>query len=759
MLIMKRRSVLFNVISGVKFTLAILCLGGLTTSCVNDPEHFVPEKLQPIDNPMSDLDVPNGFDWATTYTLNVKVNVNDVYSGQYYYVVEVWDNNPVGNEEAHMLSKGVAKRDKPYETSFSIPSNLSSVYVTQTDPRGRTVVRSYPVSKDTKDLVCDFSVLPTVAKRALNVLSGSDDIAPVTYTTAPADAVAITGNTTLQSNTSYKISGNYSGSFTNPGVSSTKIFVEGTWTVGAKKFNAGSGVEIIVLPAAKINAQLIDLGANTRLSIMRNGVMQMDELVCAPTTKFYNLGTFKADVFHSDPVLIYNGLEALMEISDYKSWGNTVYNYGYMKFGYAEIKNSSTVAKWYNYCSVEATDDFMFHEGELVLDHGLIHSANRIQFNQNQVTMLNGSMLSADKQIVMGSTTSVYGGNSGVRSLVQSPKINISNNVVYSGYVTVEADDPDKNHKYDLQAPAEMAGYKKSSVLITPCEGSGSEGNEGNEGGDPSDPQWPLIINDATTYNYAFEDNWPVYGDYDMNDVVIYITNRQMTKQESGAITSYKIQGRLMAVGASKKIAAAVQLANLPVSSVKNVVLSNAGEVGMDASFFVLTSANIEKGQANAVIPIFSEAHKFIGSTGLINTLPHVAAVTPKDFEFEVQFDAAKNIKESDLDMAYFDLFLITDEKNVNRQEVHLPAYNPTDRANLRLVGSGNCANSAAPYLSTEGLSFGLMIPYAFRWPVEYAPIREVYGDFPSWVRSAGQSNKDWYLNASDANRVYPAIK
>ncbi len=758
---MKTKCRFFKNVSVAGLALSAMCFGGLlVTGCVNDPEYIVPENLKPAENPFGDLTVPNGFDWATTYTLTVKVNVNDEYKDGFYFVVELWDANPIGNNEANMLSKGVARYDLPYESSFSVPAGLTDIFVAQTDPRGRTVVRSYPISKTDNVLECDFSSSSIASKRAISILS--DQVPLPNYRSVPAEAIEISEqlrkpdpDNALQNGGVYKITGEYTGTFTHWGVVSAQLYVEGVWNVPAD-FKINTGLEVIVLPGAKINAANLEFVGTSQLDIMPGASVEMNKLDIANTGKFYNMGTFKAKEIGNNPGLLYNAENAQMNVDNFQPGGSTVYNYGTMTFGRFESK---WAAVFYNNCLVTVTSDFIYQEGTLVLNQGSVIAKN-MAFNGNTISMNNGSMLSASESINMNSGTVFDGGNSGNRSLLQSPEFFASNGIVFKGSLTVEVDKYDAGNQwysmYKLESPAEITGYKQSALTINTC---GTTTNEGNEGTDPSNPQWPIIINDATTYSYAFEDNWPVYGDYDMNDVVIYITNRQITKQESGVITSYKVQGRLMAVGASKKIAAAVRFANLPASSVGTVVLSNAGEVGMNTSFFELTGTNIEKGQANIVVPLFSEAHKFIGSTGLINTLLNVSAVAPKDFEFEVQFDAAKSIKESDLDMAYFDLFLITDEKSLDRQEVHLPVYNPTDRANLRLVGTGNCKDSAAPYLSTDGLSFGLMVPYAFRWPVEYAPIKGVYADFASWVRSSGKENMDWYLNASDHNRVYPVIE
>lgn len=51
---------------------------------------------------------------------------------------------------------------------------------------------------------------------------------------------------------------------------------------------------------------------------------------------------------------------------------------------------------------------------------------------------------------------------------------------------------------------------------------------------------------------YVFEDNWPKYGDFDLNDIVLTISNRSVQANASGNLKSAKLDIALKAVGASK---------------------------------------------------------------------------------------------------------------------------------------------------------------------------------------------------------------
>jgi len=82
--------------------------------------------------------------------------------------------------------------------------------------------------------------------------------------------------------------------------------------------------------------------------------------------------------------------------------------------------------------------------------------------------------------------------------------------------------------------------------------------NEGNEGEDPYTPEIP-VVDDATTYTYVFEDNWPKYGDFDLNDIVLTLNNRSTQANSNGNLESAQFDIALEAVGASKVLGVGIR--------------------------------------------------------------------------------------------------------------------------------------------------------------------------------------------------------
>lgn len=81
------------------------------TGCEQD--YYDPSRQQGTGSSLfgDSIEVPATFDWATTRNIDMRVKVEDNYSGAYYYTVQVFDANPLFEEEATLLGMGVAKNN------------------------------------------------------------------------------------------------------------------------------------------------------------------------------------------------------------------------------------------------------------------------------------------------------------------------------------------------------------------------------------------------------------------------------------------------------------------------------------------------------------------------------------------------------------------------------------------------------------------------------------------------------------------------
>jgi len=746
------------------------------------------------ENPI-DLSAPDGFDWSTVSTVQISVEANDEFDGAYYYSIAIYDNNPIAaTDSIATLAKGVAKEGQNFTATLTLSKETEYLYIEQTDPRGRSVVKSYPVSEN---MTCDFSSASTtteVASSTRAVTTTRATISMPDYTVIPSNAVEISSLVSwdaLQSNSNYKMTGTYDTNFNYYGGSGVKLYISGIWNMPSD-FIVQTGLEIIVMNGGKIvSTHNLIFNGSSSLTIMPGGSVSIKNLIFYSSDNacknwgdlevnqtitassgglFYSQGTVTAKdatFYGSSPIQnegkmtlsgkLYMPSSATLTNSgeitaaDLETNSLTLTNDGTMIFDKITSFGNSHLN---NNCYIESTSKALISGCVVNLNKGYI-KAVALTITGSTVNLLNGSMVEATATLDHTSWSDTYDGGTGTRSLLKAPKMT-GYGFYYNGNLTIEADTHPVNSLYSqtyyLNSPAQMAGYGKSSVVIEVCTGTA---NGGNSGTDPSNPTFPVESVNDTKYTYLFEDQWPIYGDYDMNDIVLRVNKTTMYLNSSNKVEKFKIDAELLAVGASKTIAAAIQLDDVVVSAVSSVEYSNK-----PTSLFSFTAQGLEDGQSKAVIPLFASAHRFMGSVtnNFINTAigSSYNVVTAPTITITVLFDNA-TLSPENFSISKLNLFIITDGLSDNRKEVHVATYYPTDRANSIYFGNHNDATSVSGnkyYVSKDGLAWGILVPAAISYPKEYADIKSVFPQFANWVLSGGAQNTNWYT-IYDTSGIY----
>ena len=420
----------------------------------------------------------------------------------------------------------------------------------------------------------------------------------------------------------------------------------------------------------------------------------------------------------------------------------------------------------YNACMMIIKSNFSFRE--VTLDRGSITGGldneiwlptpNVANENDAKFNLLNGSIIKAETFTIKSGENRFIGGNTGTnteKSMIKATIIKYNWTTHLQGNLTVEAI-PDysqtSNNTDCLIAEAEViqTGPDESKYTVETCGGIINEGNSGTP--NPEDPEKPET-GDNTVYTYAFEDQWPAYGDFDMNDVVITID--KIITTNSGKQVS--IQGHVRAVGANRKTGIGIQILNV---NGNGITLNGKVQSGTPV---------LESGQSNPVVILCTNAHKYCKPNIADNdftfycTDPSVRSEynSGDGVSFEIQMlfptteEAAKatNIKN-------IDVFIITQDRHgiIGRTEVHMANYAPTNLGATELFGMGNDASAdnnmlnfpkKGYYISTEGLAWGICIPHTeiWEWPKERKIITNVYPKFKDWTISGGNiENQDWIL-------------
>ncbi|WP_354332069.1 LruC domain-containing protein [Pedobacter sp. CG_S7] len=253
----------------------------------------------------------------------------------------------------------------------------------------------------------------------------------------------------------------------------------------------------------------------------------------------------------------------------------------------------------------------------------------------------------------------------------------------------------------------------------------------------PSENVWGTI---------AFEDMWPVEGDYDLNDLVVSYRYKFAMNSANKVVDLTGVY-KPIAAGASFQNGFGVQLP-LSYSEIDKVTGYNLS----GNSYIKLAANGLEVGQDNPVFIAFDNYKNLFGGTNsYINTIPGSVKLNGTQVTVAMLFTSP--LSDDFTAKAPFNPFMIS---NLNRKkEVHLVNHKPTTLADLSLLSTG--ADNSNPnknryYLTAQNRPFAMDIFGEFLYPIEKKPIYEVYFNFAAWALSGGKVYTNWYSNTKDRN-------
>ncbi|MCM0322406.1 LruC domain-containing protein [Bacteroides fragilis] len=786
------------------------------TACVDDNKDLYDPSYQ-TPNPMEDISAPAGFDWSSTNSIKFSVEVDDEFDGQYYYTVEILDKNPLeatAEDPYNTLAKGVAKKGEAYQTEVVSSKDIKYLYVRQTDPRGRDQIKQVEISESTSHVQCSFtgtSAIKTRASVATRGNNGGIDIpkrAEQSYDTN--GAIPITSSSqVLEGGKAYIVTGKFQGKFKDTSLSNSNratVYIQGNWEpaqaitqnyldIIVLKGGTIEGTDLKLQNASNLTIQsgatikITKLEGNTQSTICNFGEIEVDNLLLNSFDLLYNGN--KVDVKHNIDAskggsihnfgeldvekeiklntssIVYNAAGSELEAEKYTAAGSKNVNFGEMEFD--TYDSGEAGGSLYNNCMLFV--EHMKAGGIIYLDHGVIaeekeddknkdyfEEADDIYFYDNaKLTLANSSMIKAEK-ITINSGFSAIGEGDEASLLKVTDKLQIDNwSNKFSGKLYISGK-ISCSHKDMYHAGSEVIFSSKPDIIITGCNGKTELPDPAPE---PSDPNFPIIVDDNHNYTYLFEDQWPLYGDYDMNDIVLEIKQKKTGTDEHNKIRELDLTIELTAVGAQKAIAAAIMFDEIPASAITQPVTyaNNYRPISFD-----LTDKNIEKGQDYAVVPLFDNAHALMErpAGSFVNTVSG-SDNNQKDskiINFTLRFDPASAPSSDAVNINKLNLFIITD-RGSKRKEIHVAGYQPTKLANTELFGGNNDASSVNGkkyYISKDNLAWGIIVPTQFKWPLEYTKIQNAYKQFAGWVTSGGVNNTKWW-NDFDNTKVFQTNK
>lgn len=242
----------------------------------------------------------------------------------------------------------------------------------------------------------------------------------------------------------------------------------------------------------------------------------------------------------------------------------------------------------------------------------------------------------------------------------------------------------------------------------------------------------------------AFEDNWPGFGDYDMNDLVLGYNIREITNNNN-EIIRIEMTHQIRAIGGVLRTGFGYQFpfASSAVTSVNGQRLTTG---------LVTNNANgTEAEQDSAVVILWDN------STDNMPTFSNVLAGRFTEYDvIETTITFSSPLSRAQVGNPPYNPFIFIhgirngEAFGGRGHEVHMKGMPPTSLANTELFGeASDITNPEAGvfYTSREGLNWAINIPVPFVYPLSQVAINEAYVNYNAWAQSGGELFPDWYVD------------
>jgi LruC domain-containing protein len=236
-----------------------------------------------------------------------------------------------------------------------------------------------------------------------------------------------------------------------------------------------------------------------------------------------------------------------------------------------------------------------------------------------------------------------------------------------------------------------------------------------------------------------FEDQWPVNGDLDFNDVAVAY-NYVINLNAQGQATSLQLTLNTLALGG--QIANDIML-RLPVPA------SAVGTVERNFKGAAPERVALEAGEPEAVVRLVADVRSLFpaNASTVVNTRAGDGYLPAKPLNVVVRFRQPVALSAA---AAPFDVFLA--RTGSPGHQVHLPQYAGTARMDAALFGTADDGSTAnRHFVNRQGLPFALNVPSNIAWPREWQSIEGAYPDIIRFAASAGGEAGNWY--ATNVNR------
>lgn len=258
-------------------------------------------------------------------------------------------------------------------------------------------------------------------------------------------------------------------------------------------------------------------------------------------------------------------------------------------------------------------------------------------------------------------------------------------------------------------------------------------------------PETSVTVQDGGTIYYpsqtgyyisAFEDYFPLKGDYDFNDLVVGY-HVSTTIDMNSDIHTISAEGYLIARGAGYNHDWHLRIAMPPSSSGTATVNLYRPDNSDPAPGYPQTFNIIGDIELN-LFPKVRLLWKDSSYEG-VNTLEKQSLIKGHRFTFTVALDSS--IAQSAFDNAPFDPFIYVHDTGY---EIHLNDKKPV------LAYSNNALHDLTIFHDSSNYPFAQIFPDNWLVPIERTDLGEAYPDFISFINSGNKQNVKWYTRPNN---------
>ncbi|WP_039986068.1 LruC domain-containing protein [Vibrio owensii] len=265
----------------------------------------------------------------------------------------------------------------------------------------------------------------------------------------------------------------------------------------------------------------------------------------------------------------------------------------------------------------------------------------------------------------------------------------------------------------------------------------------------------------------AFEDRWPLMGDYDFNDVVwrYRVTELLNGQRELKTIT---VDYTLQAMGAGYSNGFAVKLPNVDSSNVASVTVTKNGQavehtVLQSGSETVLVVSEDLRAELDALGVLTSGCTYYRTQSNCLNQQ------ATDILSYQMVVELTTPVARDQIGYPPYDSFIFAAEGTYHGDfvatfpgmtwQTHFKTFSGTGDMNNTLFNLHDDDTGGSEYfLTSNNMPWAINIRDEWDHPTENTDISHAYTGFPTWVTSSGETDTSWY-NAPASGKVISATE